>query len=81
MREHVPTPKQIKNRAMRAAMGPALIERPLRFIADKTDTVSMVDGKPKTLESLYTREARIYAANGNGAAVRQIAREVLRATA
>ena len=81
MRKHVPTPKQIKNRAMRKAMGPALIVRPLRFIADKTDTVTLVDGKPKSIESPQTHDARVYAARRNGAAVRHIAREVLRAYA
>ena len=72
------TDKQRKNLAKRKAMGPALVERPLRFIgATKTNTVTMVDGQPKVSQSWQFKDALAHAKAGFGLGVRRIAFEVI----
>lgn len=73
------TDKQRKNLAKRKAMGPALVERPLRFIGAKINTVTMVDGKPKVHASWQFKDALAHAQAGFGLGVRRVAFEVLHA--
>lgn len=75
------TERQRTERARRKAMGIALIQRPLRFIGDKTNTVTLVDGKPKMKASPQFQAACIYASHGFGLGVQGIARQVLRSLA
>jgi hypothetical protein len=67
MKKRQVSQRQRDQLAKRRAMGPALIERPLRFIRSTVGA--------KHWEYL---EAKEYAREGNGAAVRHIARHVLR---
>ena len=73
------TDKQRKNLAKRKATGVALIERPLRFIGAKTNTVTVVDGKPKVSASWQFKDALAHARAGFGLGVRLVAFEVLHA--
>lgn len=70
------TERQRKELARRKAMGIALIERPLRFIGDKTNTVTVKDGKPVVEPSPRFIDAHRFASRGDGAMVRRIAYEV-----
>jgi hypothetical protein len=58
-------------------MGIALIQRPLRFIGDKTNAVKMIDGKPKVVASPDFELACRFARDGYGPAVQHIARRVM----
>ncbi len=63
--------------ARRKAMGIARVERPLRFIAAKTNTVGKDEkGNATVIESGEFMYAKDQAARGNGLSVQQIAMNV-----
>lgn len=72
------TERQKSELARRKAMGIALIQKPLRFIAAKTNTMEAdVKGVLQKVESFFSKEARYAASKGNGATVNAIARQVI----
>ena len=72
------TEHQRKERSRRQVMGPAIIERPLRFVSAQTDTfVVYAKGIALRHTSRYTTMARARAEAGDGIGVRNIARIVL----
>jgi len=64
------SPRQREELARRKRMGVGLIEKPLRFIAEQTDTYAMVKGVKTRIESETTKFARIAAKHGDGGYVR-----------
>ena len=69
------TDRQKKERARRKAMGIALIQRPLRYIREKTDRIERnVEGIMVRIASERTILAERCAKRGDGGAVKAIAR-------
>ena len=75
------SPRQRKELARRKRMGIGIIEKPLRFIAEQTDSYVLERGVKTRVESDETRDARQAAKYGDGGFVRHIAFDVLRRSA
>jgi len=74
------TERQKSEFARRKAMCIALIIKPLKFIADRTNTLERDEkGVLRTVESVLSRQARIAASCGDGAGVQYLARIALAA--
>ena len=73
------SPRQRDELARRKRMGVGLIEKPLRFIAEQTDTYVLVNGVKTRAESEATKDARIAAKHGDGGYVRWTALHCLAA--
>ena len=72
-----PTIRQKTEHARRKAMGLALIQRPLRFIASRTNSVKIENGVTMVMQSDLFRYAKLCANMGDGGAVNRAARSVL----
>lgn len=74
----VPTQRQRQELARRKAMGIAVIQRPLKFIAGRTNTVERDKaGNICKVESVLYKNARMFANQGDGQAVNYIARHCM----
>lgn len=73
------SPRQREELARRKRMGIGLIEKPLQFIAERTDTYVLVKGVKTRIESDKTKEARMAAKCGAGGFVRRMALNCLAA--
>jgi hypothetical protein len=72
------TERQKSELARRKAMMPALIIKPLKFIAEKVNTLFRNErGTFETKEGWQFKKASRFAAMGNGTAVQQIARQFI----
>jgi len=80
--KQAPTKRQRDERARRIAMGIAVIQRPLRYIATKTNTRNTDEhGVSQIIESFQYTAAKHAAKNGDGFMVNWIARKVCGAAA
>lgn len=71
------TQRQRDERARRVAMGIAVIQRPLKFINARTNTVEVKNGVTTVVRSLKSEIAQRMARIGDGASVKQIAFGIL----
>lgn len=74
----VATQRQKSELARRKVMGIAVIQRPLKFIAAKTNTVDRdIEGKVRVVTSPLYEYARNCASAGDGGAVNRLARNCI----